>query len=107
MAKITYIEFSGTPHVVQVEPGMTVMEGAIKNGVPGIDAECGGSCACATCHVYVDATWAAKIGAPEDLEASMLEGASSVRPTSRLSCQLRVTEDLDGLIVHMPESQHL
>ena len=106
MAKITYVEFNGAAHIVEVEPGMTVMEGAVKNGVPGIDAECGGACACATCHVYVDPAWQAKTGSRDELEASMLDIASDVRPNSRLSCQLRVTQDLDGLVVRLPESQH-
>ena len=106
MAKITYVEFNGTEHVVEVEPGMTVMEGAVKNGVPGIDADCGGACACATCHVHVDPTWTATTGERSELESSMLDMAFDVQPSSRLSCQIRVTEDLDGLVVHMPESQH-
>jgi 2Fe-2S ferredoxin len=106
MAKITYVEFNGTKHLVEVGPGMSVMEGAVKNGVPGIDAECGGACACATCHVYVDPTWRAKTGERGDLESSMLDIACNVQPNSRLSCQIRVTEDLDGLVVRMPEGQH-
>ena len=106
MAKITYVEFNGTKRVVEVEPGMSVMEGAVKNGLPGIDAECGGACACATCHVYVDPAWTAKTGERGDLESSMLDIASNVQPNSRLSCQIRVTEALDGLVVRMPESQH-
>jgi 2Fe-2S ferredoxin len=106
MPKITYVEFSGAQHVIEVEPGMSVMEGAVKNQVPGIDAECGGACACATCHVYVDPAWTAKTGERSDLETSMLDIACNVQSNSRLSCQIRVTEDLDGLVVRLPESQH-
>ncbi len=106
MPKITYVEFNGTEHVIDVAPGMSVMEGAVRNQVPGIDAECGGACACATCHVYVDQSWMAKTGERGDLESSMLDIACSVQPNSRLSCQIRVTEELEGLVVRMPESQH-
>jgi 2Fe-2S ferredoxin len=106
MAKITYIEFNGTENVINVEPGMSVMQGAVKNGVKGIDADCGGACACATCHVYVDPAWTAKTGEQNDIEKSMLDFAENVAPNSRLSCQINVTEELDGLIVRMPESQH-
>ncbi len=106
MAKITYIEFNGTEHVIEVKPGLTVMEGAVKNNVPGIDADCGGACACATCHVYVDPAWTEKTGTPSAMEESMLDFAEAVEPNSRLSCQIKVTEALDGLSVRMPESQH-
>jgi 2Fe-2S ferredoxin len=85
---------------------MTVMEGAIKHNVPGIDADCGGACACATCHVYVDPAWAGRTGAPSGMEQSMLDFANDVEDTSRLSCQIKVTPDLDGLVVRMPKSQH-
>jgi len=105
MAKITYIEHSGTQHVVDVETGLTVMEGAIRNLVPGIDADCGGACACATCHVYVDPAWMALTGARESMEESMLDFAGDVRDNSRLSCQIKVHDALDGLIVRMPEQQ--
>jgi len=105
MAKITYIEFDGAEHVVDVPDGLSVMEGAIRNMVPGIDADCGGACACATCHVYIDAGWAEKTGARSSMEESMLDFASGVRDESRLSCQIRVTADLDGLIVRLPEYQ--
>ena len=105
MAKITYIEHSGTEHVVEAEPGMTVMEAAVKNSVPGIEAECGGACACATCHVYVDAAWKDKLGAREDMEEDMLDFAFEVEDNSRLSCQIKVTAELDGLIVKVPEKQ--
>ena len=106
MAKITYIEFGGKEHVIDVKPGLTVMEGAVKNNVPGIDADCGGACACATCHVYVDAAWADKTGERSAMEESMLEFAENVEPNSRLSCQIKVTDALEGLVVRMPESQH-
>ena len=85
--------------------GSTVMETAIEHGVPGIVAECGGACACATCHVHVAAEWQEKMGVPEIMEEDMLDFAFDVRPTSRLSCQIRVTEALDGLVVHTPERQ--
>ena len=105
MVKITYIEHNGTAHEVAAEPGLTVMETAVKNSVPGIEAECGGACACATCHVYVDDAWVEKTGKRQEMEEDMLDFAFDVRPTSRLSCQIRVTEALDGLIVRVPEKQ--
>lgn len=105
MVKITFIEHGGTAHQVAAEPGMTVMEAAIKNSVPGIEAECGGACACATCHVYVDPAWTERTGKPSEMEEDMLDFAFDVRPTSRLSCQIKVTEALDGLIVRVPEKQ--
>ncbi|MDD3444711.1 MAG: 2Fe-2S iron-sulfur cluster-binding protein [Zavarzinia sp.] len=106
MAKITYIEHNGTRHVIDVKNGLSVMEGAVKNNVPGIDGDCGGACACATCHVYVDEAWRDKVGTPEELETSMLEFAENVAENSRLSCQIVVSDALDGLVVTMPESQH-
>ena len=106
MAKITYIQFDGTETAVEVKPGLSVMEGAIKNNIPGIDADCGGACACATCHVYVDEAWREKVGEASAMEESMLDFAENVEPNSRLSCQIRVTDELDGLVVRMPESQH-
>ena len=106
MAKITYVEFGGEKkHTIEVESGSSVMEGAIDNGVPGIEALCGGSCSCSTCHVYVDQEWIGKLPPPEDLEQEVLEYAEEVRPASRLSCQIEVSDELDGLIVHMPETQ--
>ena len=105
MAKITYIEHDGTEHQVDVDNGLTVMEGAIRNMVPGIDADCGGACACATCHVYVDAGFAEKTGDRTSMEESMLDFASEVRDNSRLSCQIKVSDALDGLIVRLPEQQ--
>ncbi len=106
MPKITYIEFNGAEHVVDVAEGLSVMEGAVQNLVPGIDGDCGGACACATCHVYVDEAWLAKTGTKEQMEQSMLDFASEVHENSRLSCQIKVTKELDGLIVHMPEHQY-
>ncbi len=106
MAKITYIEHNGTRHEVDVANGMTVMEGARDNNIPGIEADCGGACACSTCHVYVDADWIEKLPAKDPMEEDMLDFAWSPDPAkSRLTCQLRVTDDLDGLIVQMPEKQ--
>jgi 2Fe-2S ferredoxin len=108
MAKITYIEYGGREHRVEVVPGLSVMRGAVNNSIPGIDADCGGECACATCHVYVDKGWLAAIGVPVQgsQEATMLSFAALAQPNSRLSCQITVTDALDGLIVRMPEGQH-
>ncbi|MBB5755058.1 2Fe-2S iron-sulfur cluster-binding protein [Prosthecomicrobium pneumaticum] len=105
MPKITYIAFDGTPYVVEAREGTTVMENAIRNSVPGIEAECGGACACATCHVYVDEAWRAATGEPEPMEEDMLDFAFDLRPNSRLSCQIRVSAALDGLVVRIPERQ--
>ena len=105
MAKITYIANDGTKIEVDAENGSTVMENAIKNAVPGIEAECGGACACATCHVYVDDDWVGQAGSPEAMEEDMLDFAYDVQPSSRLSCQIKVTDELDGLIVRIPERQ--
>ena len=106
MAKITYIDFGGTARTIEVKNGLSVMEGAVKNNVPGIDADCGGACACATCHVYVDEAWRDKVGGPSAMEESMLDFAENVEPSSRLSCQIKVTDALDGLTVRTPENQH-
>ena len=106
MAKIKYIEHNGKEHVVDVKPGMSVMEGAVKNLIPGIDADCGGACACATCHVYVDQQWLPKIEPMQEMEKTMLDFAEAVEGNSRLSCQIKVTEALDGFTVRMPKSQH-
>lgn len=105
MAKITYIEANGVSHEVEASNGSTVMENAIRNDVPGIVAECGGACSCATCHVYVDEEWSDVVGPPSAMEEDMLDFAFEVRPTSRLSCQIKVTDDLDGLVVHVPARQ--
>ncbi|MBL8552928.1 MAG: 2Fe-2S iron-sulfur cluster binding domain-containing protein [Phenylobacterium sp.] len=106
MAKITYIEHDGTEHAIDVKNGLSVMEGAVKNNIPGIDADCGGACACATCHVYVKDEWLEKTGVRSAMEESMLDFAEGVQDNSRLSCQIKVSDELDGLIVTMPESQH-
>lgn len=105
MAKITFIQPDGASQEVTAEPGMTVMEAAKINNVPGIEAECGGACACATCHVYVDPAWTSKTGKPATVEEDMLDFAFDVRPESRLSCQIKVTPDLDGLVVRVPAKQ--
>ncbi len=105
MVKITYIDAQGTARTVEGEVGATVMETAIRHGVPGIDAECGGACACATCHVYVDEAWRERTGSPEPMEEDMLDFASDVRPNSRLSCQIRIKEGFDGLTVTTPAKQ--
>jgi len=105
MVKIIYVDSSGTARTVAAELGSTVMETAIKNGIPGIEAECGGACACATCHVYVDEAWREKTGEPSPMEEDMLDFAFDVKPNSRLSCQIKVREDLDGLTLRKPERQ--
>ena len=105
MIQITFIDAAGTARTVEAEDGATVMETALRGGVPGIEAECGGACACATCHVYVDEEWQSATGDRKPMEEDMLDFASDVRPNSRLSCQIRVTPDLDGLVVHTPERQ--
>jgi 2Fe-2S ferredoxin len=105
MAKITFIQPDGTRQEVVAEPGMTVMEAARKELVPGIEAECGGACSCATCHVYVDEAWREKVGPPSQMEEDMLDFAFDVRASSRLSCQIKVSDDLDGLVVSVPEKQ--
>ncbi len=105
MAKITYIEHNGTNHTVEVQNGLTVMEGAVQNNIPGIDADCGGSMACATCHVYVKEDWFDKINKKNEGEDDMLDQAYEPKKNSRLSCQIIVSDDLDGLIVDMPYKQ--
>ena len=105
MAKITYIEHNGTNHTVDVQNGLTVMEGAVQNNIPGIDADCGGSMACATCHVYVKEDWFNKINEKNVGEDDMLDQAYEPKKNSRLSCQIIVSDDLDGLVVDMPEKQ--
>jgi 2Fe-2S ferredoxin len=105
MARITFIQPDGREQTVEAEPGLSVMEAAKMNLIEGIEAECGGACACATCHVYVDEAWKQRTGSPEQMEEDMLDFAFDVRPTSRLSCQIRVTPELDGLVVHVPEKQ--
>lgn len=105
MTKITFIEANGTRHETEAEDGSTVMETAVRNSVPGVVGECGGSLTCATCHVYVDDVWAETVGGPSVPEEDMLDFAYDIRPTSRLSCQIKVSNALDGLVVHVPERQ--
>ncbi len=105
MAKITYIEHNGKSHSVEVKNGLSVMEGAVQNNIPGIDADCGGSMACATCHVYVKEEWFDKVNIKSEGEDDMLDQAYEPNKHSRLSCQISVTDDIDGLIVNLPEKQ--
>ena len=105
MVKISYIDSSDKTRTIEADVGATVMETAIKNDVPGIEAECGGACACATCHVYVDETWQEKTGEASPMEQDMLDFGYDVRPNSRLSCQIKVTQELDGLVLRVPERQ--
>jgi ferredoxin, 2Fe-2S len=105
MAKITYIQHNGSETTVDGVPGMTVMETAVKHQVPGIDADCGGACACATCHVYIAQEWREKVGGRNPMEEDMLDFAFDVRDNSRLSCQIKVSDALDGLRVSVPEKQ--
>ena len=105
MTKITYVTTSGERIETEGQNGSTVMETAIMNAVPGIVAECGGACTCATCHVHVDAAWSETVGGPSMMEEDMLDFAYDVKPTSRLSCQIKDKEELDGLIVHVPSRQ--
>ncbi len=105
MAKITYIEHNGKNHTIDVTNGLSVMEGAVQNNIPGIDADCGGSMSCATCHVYVKEEWFNKLPKKEDGEEDMLDMAFEPKKISRLSCQILVSDELDGLIVNLPEKQ--
>jgi 2Fe-2S ferredoxin len=105
MPTLTYIEHNGESHVVDARVGDSVMQAAVRADVPNILAECGGACACATCHVYVDPAWRGATGEPSEMEAQMLEFADSTTEDSRLSCQIKITEGLDGLVVRLPEVQ--
>jgi len=105
MPKITYVEHNGKTHVQEVPNGLSLMEGAVQNNIPGIDADCGGSCACATCHVYVDEKWFDKLQKKEDAEQDMLDMAFEPKKFSRLACQIVATDELDGLVVKMPSKQ--
>ena len=105
MTKLTIIAFDGTQHELDVQNGSTVMENAVRNSIPGIEAECGGACACATCHVYVDEAWSQTVGPPQAMEEDMLDFAYEVKPTSRLSCQIKMSDALDGLVIRVPERQ--
>lgn len=106
MAKITFIQPDGTSKVVEAQTGVTLMEAAKLNEIPGIEAECGGACACATCHVYVDPAWKAKSGSPSEMEEDMLDFAFDVREESRLSCQIKITDALDGIVLRVPAKQY-
>jgi 2Fe-2S ferredoxin len=106
MAKITYIENGGTEHKVDVPNGLTVMEGAKRFTIPGIDGDCGGACACGTCHVYVEDGWFERLAPMDDLERDMLDFAFDVQPNSRLSCQIKVDDQVDGLVVKTPARQY-
>ncbi len=105
MVKVTYIEYSGEERPLELAPGTTVMRGGVENSVLGIVGDCGGACSCATCHVYVDPAWVDRVGAMNDLEEALLEEVFEQRPNSRLSCQIKVTAELDGLVVRVPERQ--
>ena len=105
MPKVTYIEATGKKHEIQVDTGLSIMEGAVQNSVPGIDADCGGSCACATCHVYVDEQWTEKVPEITDAEKDMLDFAFETKSNSRLSCQLMLDDKHDGIVVNLPEKQ--
>jgi ferredoxin, 2Fe-2S len=105
MAHITFIDSRGQSRTVEADDGSTVMEAAVRNGVPEIEAECGGACACATCHVYVEPEWTDKVGKPQPMEEDMLDFAWEVQPNSRLSCQIKVRPELDGLTVRTPARQ--
>ena len=106
MAKIKYIEFNGTEHEADVANGLSVMEGAIQNKIPGIDADCGGSCACATCHIFVNPEWISKVGERREMENSMLEFSDDQKANSRLACQIQISEEHEGLTVEIPEAQY-
>jgi 2Fe-2S ferredoxin len=106
MVKIIYVEHNGARHEVNVPEGENLMEGAVQNNVPGIDGDCGGNAACATCHCYIPSEWEAVTGERSELEDSMIELADTARPNSRLACQIKASAELDGLEVHMPSSQH-
>ena len=105
MPKLTIVAFDGTKFELDAAIRSTVMENAVKNSVPGIEAECGGACACATCHVYVDEAWTERAGSPDVMEEDMLDFAYETKPVSRLSCQVKMSDALDGLVVHVPEKQ--
>src|SRR5262249_45840340 len=106
MPKVIFVQPDGSRQTIDIPTGLSVMEGAVKNNVKGIDADCGGACACATCHVHVDPAWMDKLVPREDIEMSMLDFAIDPNDQSRLSCQIKVSEALDGLVVHVPKSQH-
>ena len=106
MPKITFIQFDGTETSIDADVGSTIMNTALDNLIPGIDADCGGECSCATCHVLVDENWMEKVGQPSEVEESMLDLNPDRAANSRLSCQINVSDDLDGLVVNLPEFQY-
>jgi 2Fe-2S ferredoxin len=106
MPKVTFVQPDGTRQTIEIGDGLSVMEGAVRNNIRGIDADCGGACACATCHVYVDEAWAGKLVPKEDIESTMLDFAIDPAKTSRLSCQIKMSPALDGLVVRIPKTQH-
>ena len=106
MPQVTFIDFEGNSTEISAKAGDSLMDAAVVNDVPGVDADCGGACACATCHVYIDKGWVAVVGKAQEIEAEMLDVAEEVQENSRLSCQISVTEDMDGLVVRTPESQY-
>ncbi len=105
MARVTFITYTGTEQSVDVQPGVSLMEGAVSNGVEGIDAKCGGNCYCGTCRVYIEPEWRERIGGPTEFESPVVETTGDANPAVRLSCQISVTADLDGLVVRLPEKQ--
>lgn len=105
MPKVIYIEYNGKQHEVEVEKGLSIMEGAIQNGIPGIDGDCGGACACATCHVYVNEEWLDKLSDQNESEKDMLDFAFETKSNSRLSCQLMIDDKHNGIVVNLPEKQ--
>lgn len=105
MPKVTFIESNGTPHTVEGKPGRSLMQIAVEHGIPGIIGECGGSCSCATCHAYIDPAWAEKLPSESETESFMLEAVPEPRQTSRLCCQIPMSEALDGIVVTVPDEQ--
>jgi len=105
MPKVHFVEFGGEEHIIDADAGMTLMDAAVQNMVPGILAECGGACACATCHVVISQDWAGKLAEPSDMEQAMVAEALEYTETSRLACQVTLTDDLDGIVVSLPENQ--
>ncbi len=106
MPRVRFIEHNGTEHEVEVPNGTSIMQAAVSHMVPGIEGDCGGLCACATCHVYIPEEWQGKCGAPEELEQAILDFAFDVEDNSRLSCQIKMSDELDGVTIRMPERQY-
>ena len=105
MSKVTYIDKNGQQYVVDVNKGVNLMQAAVDNMVPGILGDCGGACACATCHVFVDPAWTDRAGKPSEIEAELIDGLLETKPSSRLACQISMSDDLDGIVLHLPEQQ--